>query len=115
MEPPVELHLYAAGLRSLRELVEARPAELDALIDAHPAVRESSCVGYPDERLGERVCAVVALRPGASLTLDELIAHLREREIATFKLPEKLRFIDALPRNALGKVQRRSLAELAAS
>ncbi|MFZ4603718.1 MAG: class I adenylate-forming enzyme family protein, partial [Caulobacterales bacterium] len=91
------------------------PAELDALIDAHPAVRESSCVGYPDERLGERVCAVVALRPGASLTLDELIAHLREREIATFKLPEKLRFIDALPRNALGKVQRRSLAELAAS
>jgi acyl-coenzyme A synthetase/AMP-(fatty) acid ligase len=55
------------------------------------------------------------LRPGASLTLDELIAHLREREIATFKLPEKLRFIDALPRNALGKVQRRMLAELAAS
>jgi cyclohexanecarboxylate-CoA ligase len=91
------------------------PAELDALIDAHPAVRESSCVGFPDERLGERVCAVVALRPGCSLTFEELVAHLQACEIATFKLPEKLRFVEALPRNALGKVLRRELTALAAS
>jgi len=91
------------------------PAELDALIDSHPAVREASCVGFPDERLGERVCAVVALRPGCSLTFEELVAHLQTCEIATFKLPEKLRFVDALPRNALGKVLRRELTALAAS
>ena len=91
------------------------PAELDGLIESHPAVREACCAAYPDERLGERVCAVVALRPGQELTLDQLSAHLQARELATFKLPEKLRIVDALPRNALGKVVRRELAGVAAT
>lgn len=91
------------------------PAELDALIETHPSVREASCVGYPDERLGERVCAVVALRPGATLSLDDLVAHLRARELAAFKLPERLRIVEGLPRNALGKVLKRELSGLAAS
>lgn len=91
------------------------PAELDGLIESHPAVREACCAAYPDERLGERVCAVVALKPEQSLTLDELSAHLQARELATFKLPEKLRIVDALPRNALGKVVRRELAGVAAT
>lgn len=91
------------------------PAELDVMIESHPSVREAGCVAYPDERLGERVCAVVALRPGQALTLDELNAHLKTRDMATFKLPEKLRVVDALPRNPLGKVLRRDLAGVAAS
>lgn len=91
------------------------PAELDVLIESHPKVREASCVAYPDERLGERVCAVVALRPGQDLTLEELNAHLKAEDIATFKLPEKLRIVDALPRNPLGKVLRRDLSGVAAS
>ena len=91
------------------------PAELDVLIESHPKVREASCAAYPDERLGERVCAVVALRPDQALTLDELTAHLKAHDIATFKLPEKLRIIDALPRNPLGKVLRRELTGVAAS
>ncbi|WP_332764405.1 class I adenylate-forming enzyme family protein [Phenylobacterium sp.] len=91
------------------------PAELDGLIESHPKVREAGCVAYPDERLGERVCAVVALRPGQDLTLDELNTHLRTHDIATYKLPEKLRVIDALPRNPLGKVLRRDLSGVAAS
>jgi len=91
------------------------PAELDLLIESHPKVREAGCVAYPDERLGERVCAVVALRPGQDLTLDDLNAHLRTHDIATYKLPEKLRVIEALPRNPLGKVLRRDLASVAAS
>ncbi len=91
------------------------PAELDGLIESHPAVREACCAAYPDERLGERVCAVVALRPGQDLTLDQLSAHLQAKELATFKLPEKLRIVDALPRNALGKVVRRELAGVAAT
>lgn len=91
------------------------PAELDVMIESHPKVREASCAAYPDERLGERVCAVVALRPGQELTLEELNAHLRDQDIATFKLPEKLRIVEALPRNPLGKVLRRNLAGVAAS
>ena len=91
------------------------PAELDVLIESHPKVREAGCAAYPDERLGERVCAVVALRPDQELTLEELNAHLKASDIAVFKLPEKLRILDALPRNALGKVVRRDLAGVAAS
>jgi len=90
------------------------PAELDVLIESHPKVREASCAAYPDERLGERVCAVVALRPGEALSLEELTAHLKAHDIATFKLPEKLRVVEALPRNPLGKVVRRELAGVAA-
>ena len=78
-------------------------------------MREAGCVAFADARLGERVCAVVALRPGEDLSLEDLNAHLRAQDIATFKLPEKLRIVDALPRNPLGKVLRRDLAGVAAS
>jgi acyl-CoA synthetase (AMP-forming)/AMP-acid ligase II len=91
------------------------PAEIDVLIESHPKVREGSCAAYADERLGERVCAVVVLRPEQELTLDELNAHLKAHDIATFKLPEKLRIVPALPRNPLGKVLRRDLAGVAGS
>lgn len=91
------------------------PAELDGLIESHPKVREACCVAYPDERLGERVCAVVALAPGAEITLDDICSHLKAQDIATFKLPEKLRVVQALPRNPLGKVLRRELVGAAAS
>lgn len=91
------------------------PAELDVLIESHPKVREGACAAYADERLGERVCAVVALRPGEALTLDELNAHLKAHDIATFKLPERLRIVEGLPRNPLNKVLRRELTGVAAS
>jgi acyl-CoA synthetase (AMP-forming)/AMP-acid ligase II len=91
------------------------PAELDSLIEAHPNVREVSCAAYPDERLGERICAIVALKPGETLSLEELCAFLKTADIATYKLPEKLRVMDALPRNPLGKVLRRDLGPIAAS
>lgn len=91
------------------------PAELDVLIEGHPKVREGACAAYPDERLGERVCAFVALKPGESLTLEELNAHLKAQDIATYKLPEKLQIVDALPRNALNKVLRRELGQATAN
>lgn len=100
----------------IRGGINISPAELDGLIESHAKVREACCAGYPDERLGERVCAVVALAPGeAELSLDEVTDHLRAQNIATFKLPEKLRIVASLPRNALGKVVRRDLAGVAAS
>jgi non-ribosomal peptide synthetase component E (peptide arylation enzyme) len=57
---------------------------------------------------------VVVLREGQDLTLEELNAHLQAQDLATFKLPEKLRIVEALPRNPLGKVLRRHLANVAA-
>jgi len=97
----------------IRGGVNISPAELDGLIESHPAVREAACVAYPDERLGERVCAVIALKPGQSLSLEDLTLHLKQHDLATYKLPERLRIIEALPRNPLGKVLRRDLTPVA--
>jgi acyl-CoA synthetase (AMP-forming)/AMP-acid ligase II len=98
----------------IRGGVNISPAELDSLIEGHPAVREAACVGYPDERLGERVCAVVALKPEQTLTLENLLEFLKLAELATYKLPERLLIVEALPRNPLGKVLRRDLEPLVA-
>ena len=84
------------------------------LITEHPAVLEVAVVGDPDEMPGERVAAVVVLRPEAELSLDELVEFLRDRKIGSFKLPERLQGIDALPRNPVGKVLKRELRKQAA-
>jgi acyl-CoA synthetase (AMP-forming)/AMP-acid ligase II len=86
--------------------------ELEALLLAHPAVREAAVVGYPDDRLGERVCAVVAPRAGASVDLPALVRFLaEEKRVAAYKLPERLLLLDALPRNPVGKILKRELRE----
>jgi len=88
-------------------------AELEGLVAGHPAVADVAVVAYPDELLGERACAVVVPRPGQGVTLEEIVAYLRDLGIATFKLPERLELRDELPRNPLGKVLKRDLrAEL---
>jgi long-chain acyl-CoA synthetase len=79
------------------------PAEIENVLHAHPAVAEAAVVGIPHQRLGEEVMAVVALRPGASLTARELIVHCKER-VAAYKYPRVIEFRDTLPRNTLGKV-----------
>jgi cyclohexanecarboxylate-CoA ligase len=73
-------------------------------------VGEVAVVGYPDEVLGERTCAVVvATRP---LQLADLVDHLRARSVANQKLPERLVQVEALPKTASGKVQKYRLREL---
>jgi long-chain acyl-CoA synthetase len=79
------------------------PAEIEDVLHGHPAVAEAAVVGIPHDRLGEEVMAVVALRPGESLTSEELIAYCKER-IAAYKYPRVIEFRAALPRNTLGKV-----------
>ena len=84
--------------------------EIEGLLLGHPKIREVAVIGWPDEVLGERVCAVVVAAPDADLELPELVAFLREKEkIAAFKLPEKLIVVPTLPRNPLGKVLKREL------
>ena len=66
-------------------------------------------IGDPDEVMGERVAAVVALREGQSLTLEDLVAFLRGRNIGSYQLPERLEVRPELPRNAVGKLLKRDL------
>jgi acyl-CoA synthetase (AMP-forming)/AMP-acid ligase II len=86
------------------------PAEIDILLEGFPGLAEGAVCAYPDETLGERVCACVVAQPGTeSLTLEQINAYLLEKGLAKFKLPEKMLLMDALPRNPLGKVQRHEL------
>ena len=87
------------------------PAELEDLLSAHPAVAEVAVVGYPDDILGEKVCAVVVPAEGAAPTLEDLVSHLRDLRIASFKLPERLELRTSLPRNPVGKILKRDLRE----
>lgn len=86
------------------------PTEVDNAIAEHPAVREAAVVGVPDDRWGEAVHAFVVRAPGHSVTARELALYLRGR-LASFKCPKHIEFIDALPRNAAGKLLRRELRE----
>jgi acyl-CoA synthetase len=84
--------------------------EVECLLLAHPKVREVAVIGVPDAVLGERVCAVVAPQPGATVNLPELVEFLRGVEqVASFKWPERLVLVDQLPRNPMGKVLKREL------
>jgi len=95
----------------IRGGMNVAPAELENLILGHPSVAEVAVVGVPDEVYGERVCAVVVPREGATVTLDDITAYLRERKIASYKLPERLEIRPALPRNPLGKLLKRQLRD----
>ena len=85
------------------------PRELEDLIAALRGVREVAVIGVPDPILGERICACVVLDPGATLTLEQLVASLRGAEVATFKLPERLEIFDDLPQSTGGKVSKPTL------
>ena len=84
--------------------------EVEQALEAAPAVREVAVVAGPDSEFGECVVAYVALKPDAAATADDLIAHCRER-IASYKKPKYVVFLDALPRNANGKVLKAELRE----
>lgn len=82
--------------------------EIEELLREHPAIAEVAVIGVPDETWGERVCACAVVR--APLELDELRAFCKER-MAAYKVPRELRILPALPRNAMGKVQKKVLSQ----
>jgi len=84
------------------------PAEVERVLHEEPRVAACAVVGIPDERLGERVVAAVVVADGAVVTDDELRAHCRD-SLARYKVPEVFRFVDDLPRNAMGKVVKRDV------
>jgi len=91
--------------------------EVEMLLVSHPAVLEAALVAMPDPRLGERACAFVATRPGQRPpTLPELRAYLEATGVATYKWPERLEHVAALPRTNIGKVLKGDLrASIAAA
>lgn len=79
------------------------PREVEVVLEGHPAVAEAAIVGLPDRVKGEEPAAFVVLHPGQAASGQDLLRYLRER-LALFKLPKRIVFLDALPRNATGKV-----------
>lgn len=86
------------------------PAEVEAVLESHPAVQEAGVIGFPDERWGQRVVATVVPRDGIGVSEQELLTFCRSR-IAAYKMPTRLRFAQELPRNAAGKLLRHALRE----
>ena len=86
--------------------------EIENLILAHPAVQNVACVAMPDPALGEKTCAFVILRAGKTLTLEQLVEFLKTREIAKFKLPERLEVLPEFPVSTFGKVSKKTLVEI---
>ena len=90
--------------------VNIYPAEIEAVLHAHPGVLDAAVIGVPDAEFGESVKAVVQVRPGMSPTADELIAFAADR-LAGYKKPRSVDFVEELPRDAAGKLLKRKLRE----
>lgn len=89
----------------------AYPAEIENALLAHPELAEIAVIGIPDERLGEVGMAFIVPRQGETIDAEEFIAFAKER-LANFKVPRRVKIIEALPRNATGKVTKFTLREL---
>jgi acyl-CoA synthetase (AMP-forming)/AMP-acid ligase II len=90
------------------------PVEVEHVLAAHPAVIDAAVVGMPDEVLGQRVAAFVQLKSGATPTAVTDILKAAKSQLADYKVPERLEAIAAIPRNALGKTDRKALVEMLA-
>lgn len=104
-------YIFLAGRKDdmiIRGGENIAPAEIEAVLYSHPAVEEVAVIGIPDVEWGQRVMAVVVLRPNLKPTAEDIIEFCRQR-LASFKKPEIVRFVDALPKNQLGKVLKKDL------
>src|SRR5205085_962248 len=88
------------------------PNEVEAIAASCPGVAECACVGAPDERTGEAVRLFVVRAPGAGINEMDVIAHCKQ-ELAGYKIPRQVRFLDALPKSPVGKILRKDLRALA--
>jgi fatty-acyl-CoA synthase len=86
------------------------PAEVEELLGSHDAISEAAAIGVDDEQFGQRLKAFVVLRDGASLSEDDVKGYVKDN-LARYKVPREVVFVEELPRNATGKVVKRELAE----
>jgi fatty-acyl-CoA synthase len=87
------------------------PAEVESVMYQIPELAEAAVIGVPDERWGEIGKAIVVVKPGQVLTAEQILDHCREN-LARYKLPRTIEFVDALPRNATGKVHKPTLRQM---
>ena len=107
-------HLRVLGRRSqliIRGGANVYPAEVERVLGEAPGVRACAVVGIPDERLGERVGAVIEPIPGVAPDRGAILAHCRVA-LAAYKVPERMAFVERLPRNQMGKVPRSEVIEI---
>jgi cyclohexanecarboxylate-CoA ligase len=86
--------------------------EVEALLYRHPAVAQAAIVAMPDERLGERACAVVVARPGQTLDFAAMVSFLKEHKLAIQYIPERLEMLEAMPATPSGKIQKFKLRDM---
>ncbi len=86
--------------------------EIEALLYRHPAIAQAAVVAYPDERMGERACAVVVLKPDQTLDLSTLVDYMKAQKIAMQYIPEKLILRESMPSTPSGKIQKFKLREM---
>ncbi|OOK82577.1 AMP-binding enzyme family protein [Mycobacterium kansasii] len=112
-EPDGTISLLGRGAVTINSGGEKiHPEEVEGVLLQHPDVFDAGVVGTPHERWGEQVTALVQLRAGATLSLEQLQDHSRKL-IAGFKAPKVLLMVDQVPRTVLGKVDYRALKSLA--
>jgi fatty-acyl-CoA synthase len=86
------------------------PAEVEELLCAHESIQEAAAIGVDDEKFGQRLKAFVVLHGSAKLTEDEIKDYVKDN-LANYKVPREVVFLDELPRNPTGKVLKRELSE----
>ena len=107
-------HLRILGRKSqliIRGGANVYPAEVERVLSEAPGVQTCAVVGVPDERLGERVGAVIEPAPGHPVDASEIVAHCRVA-LASYKVPERMAFVEHLPRNQMGKIPRAVVVEI---
>ncbi|MBW1942890.1 MAG: long-chain fatty acid--CoA ligase [Deltaproteobacteria bacterium] len=100
----------------LREIIKRggesiSTVEIERLVITHPDVEAVAVVGMPDPELGERACAYIQPKPGATLTFEDVISHLKGLNASVLQLPERVEFIDAMPLTKANKLDKRALEE----
>ena len=83
--------------------------EVEAVLVSHPNVAEAAVIAVPDRELGEEICAYVACRPGMTIDEEEIVEYCKDL-LSSYKYPRKIYFVDALPKNTTGKIDKTQLS-----